>query len=136
MASILIADTPQRVSTLERILAGHELRVVHTMADANLVMERRTFDLVVAALHFDESQMFAMIRAVKASERNANKPIVCFCSRDTPLSKLMHESLEISTKVFGAWTYLAESAYVGSRDPDAEIRQVIERCLSGRWRQD
>lgn len=136
MARILIADTLEKAVTLERILEGHDLTVVSTMSEAETQLKEEAFDLIVAAIHFDDSQMFELIREVKKSGKNANKPIICFCSRDTPMSRLIHQSLETSTKAFGAWMYLAEHSYNVYQDPDAELRRIMERCLTDESRKD
>ncbi len=136
MARILIADTPEKAVTLARILEGHDLTVASTMSQAETHLQSESFDLVVAAIHFDDSQMFEFIREVKKSKKNATKPIICFCSRDTPMSRLIHESLEASTKALGAWMYLAEHSYNVFQNPDAELRRVMERCLTEESRKD
>ena len=136
VAHILIADTPEGSVALERILQGHECTVVHEMNEAERHLKRETFDLIVAALHFDDSQMFELIRAIKRSPKSADKPIICFCSRDTQMSRLMHESLEHSTKALGAWMYLAEHSYNVYQNPDAELRRVMDRCLTEGSRKD
>jgi CheY-like chemotaxis protein len=136
VARILIADVPNGAVTLERILEGHDCSVVSTMNEAVTILNAEAFDLIVAGLHFDDSQMFEFIREVKQSRNNAVKPIICFCSRDTPMSRLIHESLEHSTKALGAWMYLAEHSYNVYQNPDAELRRVMERCLTEESRKD
>jgi len=136
VSRILIADIPTGIVTLERILKGHECTAVTTMTAAESVLKTGAYDLIVAGLHFDDSQMFELIRVVKKSEKNADKPIICFCSRDTPMSRQIHESLEYSTKALGAWMYLAEHAYNVYQNPDAELRRVMERCLTEESRKD
>ncbi len=136
MASILIADTAQGAVSLNRILQEHERTVVNTMSEAQAQLLSRAFDLIVVSLHFDESHMFELVREVKKSAKNANKPIICFCSRDTRISRLMHESLEYSTKLLGAWMYLDEHSYNVYKDPDAELRRVMERCLTAESRKE
>jgi len=130
VARFLIADTPDGAATLERILQGHECHVVTTVRAAAELVNAESFDLIVAGLHFDESRMFELIRTVQKSQQNANKPIICFSSHDTKFSRLIDESLLVSTKVLGAWMYLAEHLYRDSENPDAEIRRIIERCLT------
>jgi DNA-binding response OmpR family regulator len=127
VSRILIADIPTGIVTLERILKGHECTAVTTMTAAESVLKTGAYDLIVAGLHFDDSQMFELIRVVKKSEKNADKPIICFCSRDTPMSRQIHESLEYSTKA------LAYNVY---QNPDAELRRVMERCLTEESRKD
>lgn len=136
MSRVLIADLPEGAITLERILVGHDCLVVTSMHQATTMLKAEAFDLIVAGLHFDYSQMFEFIKEVKQSRKNADKPIICFCSRDTPMSRLIHESLEHSTKALGAWMYLAEHSYNVYQNPDAELRRVMERCLTEESRKD
>ncbi len=136
MSLILIADTPEGAVTLKRILEGHELVVAHTMAAAKKEIQERAFDLIIASIHFDNSQMFEFIREVNSNPMNASKPIISFCSRDTPMTRVLDESLSCSTKVLGAWMYLAEHAYNVYKNPDAELRRVMERCLTEEARKD
>jgi len=136
LSSVLIAEVPAGVITLERILKGHKCKIVNTMSQAVKSLREDAFDLIVAGLHFDDSQMFEFIREVKRSQKNANKPIICFCSRDTQLARQIHESLEYSTKALGAWIYLAEHAYSAYQNPDAELRRIIERCLTEESRKE
>ena len=136
MPRILIADLPLGALTLQRILKGHECVVVTTMSEAEAKLKTEVFDLIIASLHFDDSQMFEFIRLVKQNDKNAYAPIICFCSRDTSMSRLIHESLEHSTKALGAWMYIAEHAYNVYQDPDAELRRVMERCLTEESRKD
>lgn len=122
--------------TLHRILHGHELTVVHEMSAARRQLEARAFDMIVAAVHFDDSKMLEFIREARNGKVNANTPLICFCSKDTPVSRLMHESLECSTRVYGAWMYLEEHLYNVYQDPDAELRRVMERCLTEEARKE
>jgi DNA-binding response OmpR family regulator len=133
---ILIADTPEGAVTLKRILLGRDCTVVSTMSAAVEKLDSEGFDLIIAGLHFDDSQMFEFLREAKKSRKNADKPIICFCSRDTPMSRLIHQSLETSTKAFGAWMYLAEHSYNVYQNPDAELRRVMERCFTEESRKD
>jgi len=136
MVRILIAGSAEGGASLQRILEGHDCMVVATLHAAQKVLKAETFDLITATLHFDDSQMFEFIREVKKSDKNVDKPIICFCSRNTPMSVLMHESLESTTSILGAWMYLNEHAYNVYKDPDAELRRVIERCLSDESRKE
>ncbi|MBX9693444.1 MAG: hypothetical protein K2Z81_13735, partial [Cyanobacteria bacterium] len=52
------------------------------------------------------------------------------------MSRLMHESLESTTSILGAWMYLDEHAYNVYQNPDAELRRVIERCLTDESRRE
>ena len=130
MARILIADTPSGAVALNRILSGHECLAVTTMREAETALKAQSFDLIVAGLQFDDSQMFELIREVRKNKKNFDKPIICFSSAVTPISLLMHQSLEFTTIALGAWIYLAEHSYHGHANPDAEIRQIMDHCLT------
>jgi CheY-like chemotaxis protein len=133
---VLIAAVAEGAIALERILTGRDCTVVNTMRAAVAKLGDEAFDLIVVSLHFDDSQMFEFIREVKKSQKNADKPIICFCARDTPISRLMNESLELSTKALGAWMYLAEHSYNVYQNPDAELRRIMERCFTEESRKD
>lgn len=136
MARILIADTADGAVCLSRILKGHKCVVVTTMKRATEELDGQSFDLIVAGLHFDDSQMFELIRTVRRMSPNEVKPIICFCSKVTRMTQLMHESLEFATNVLGAWMYLDEHSYNVYQDPDAELRRVMERCLTEESRKE
>lgn len=132
MARILIADTTDGVAFLERLLAKeHELTIASTMTEAVARLKQQDFDLIVVGVHFDESRMFELMAHCRDIPKNAEKPVICFCSRDTPLTRTMHESIDISSKALGAWIYLDQHDYNVKRNPDAELRRVIGRCLIG-----
>lgn len=46
----------------------------------------------------------------------------------------MHETIEVASKALGAWMYLDQHEYGVSNDPDAAMRRIIERCLTGEAR--
>ncbi len=126
MAKILIADTKTDTESLSELMDGHELRSVKNLKDAKVELSEHDFDLIIATLHFDDSRMFEFLREVQMMPRNAAKPIICFCTRDTAMTRLMHETLNRSTSAFGAWMYLDLRSYGTS----PELRRVIDRCLT------
>lgn len=130
MARIFLAATNQGISCLERILGtGHEFTTASTMEEAVCKLWQEPFDLIVVGLHFDESRMFELLPLTK-THKNAETPIICFCMRDTAITRIMHRSIELTSKVFGAWMYIDQHEYTDRENPDAEIRRVIERCLT------
>ncbi len=132
MPNILIAATPADAVTMEAILASrHELAIVTDMAEAKTKLEEQTFDLVMIAVHFDESRMFELLAAIHASKKIGHQLVICFCVRDTPLTRTMHESISVASKALGAWMYLDQHEYNVTQDPDAEMLRIIERCLAG-----
>ena len=136
MARILIADTPQATVSLKIILDGHELVIANTMEAAMAKLQKDTFDLIIVGVHFDDSQMFELIRHVQASANNAEKPVISFCARDTEMTRVIHESIELASRTAGAWMYLDAHSYNVFKEPEAELRRVIERCLTEESRKE
>src|SRR4051812_3822281 len=65
MARILVAASAEASAIVERILAGHELYCVATMAEAEQFLREQTVDLIVCTIFFDESKMFELLRLAK-----------------------------------------------------------------------
>ena len=126
MAKILIADTETDGETFSELLQGHELRSVKTLRAAKIELSEHDFELIIATLHFDYSQMFEFLGEVRATARSSEKPVLCVCTRDTAMTRLMQETICRSTLAFGAWMYLDLSSYKDSH----ELRRVIDRCLT------
>jgi response regulator RpfG family c-di-GMP phosphodiesterase len=129
MSRILIADTPQSSISLKAILDGYDLIVASTMVDALANLKEEKFDLVVVGIHFDDSQMFELIRYVQSSANNAERPVISYCARDTAMARVIHESIEMASKAAGAWMYLDAHSYNVFKEPEQELRRVFQRCL-------
>lgn len=136
MAHILIADTTDGAANLERILDGHELVVANKMSAALEQLRTQVFDLIIVGVHFDGSRMFELLPQIRKIEKCAEKPVICFCTRDTEMTRIMHNSLEYTSSALGAWMYLDQHEYNVHQDPDAELRRVIERCLTHQARKE
>ncbi|MBC7999371.1 MAG: hypothetical protein IAF58_15580 [Leptolyngbya sp.] len=135
VARILIAAKSDDVANLKRILRWqHEFIVVSVISEALAKLEEQAFDLIMIGVHFDDSRMFDLLPKIEKTSRNADTPVICFCTRDTPLTRKMHECIEVASKALGAWMYLDQHEYSVSKDPDAEMRRIIERCLAGEAR--
>jgi hypothetical protein len=130
MARILVASTSNGVDFIQRLFGhDHELVFASTTLQAVAKLSTEDFDLTMIGVHFDESRMFELLSKCKTIARNADKPIITFCTRDTLLTRTMHDSIEVSVKAYGAWLYLDQHDYNVKKNPDAEVRRVIERCL-------
>lgn len=135
MTRVFIAATADDVTAIERILGQkHEFVVVGTVAQAVDKLKEQTFDLIMVGVHFNESRMFELLRDIHAARKNGDTSVICFCSRDTPLTRTMHESIDAASKAMGAWMYLDQHEFNVSKDPDDELRRIIERCLTGEAR--
>lgn len=128
MAKIFVAASSTDIDTITRILGEHhQLCIGYEMSEAINMFSEPAVDLVMVGVHFDESRMFDLLRHMP---ENMDKPIICFCTRDTALTRTMHDSIQLASQTLGAWMYIDQHEYSINRNPDAEMRRVIERCLT------
>lgn len=135
MARILIAEEHGEDSFIQNLLKPkHELVVVTTMREAATTLKSQLFDLIIIDLHFDESRMFDALHLVKSISKNADKPIIGIASRRGRVLRTVQDGLDFTARAMGAWMFLDVHEYNKTRDPDAEVLRVIERCLVGEAR--
>src|SRR5436305_1974090 len=96
MANILIAASPEPGAIMERILAGHELALARTVAQALQRLRKQAFDLIICTITFDESRMFDLLRLVKAEREWAHIPLVCVRAR----ADVLHEPIALEAVGF------------------------------------
>src|SRR5689334_6477930 len=63
---IVIAATESVRERLVRVLAGHDLRFADSTQEAMSLLSRERFGMVIISVHFDESQMFALLGDIRA----------------------------------------------------------------------
>jgi len=68
MKRILIADVPQMDARYHAALCGWEVAFVRTMSQARRAITER-YDLVVIGVYFDDSQMFDLVRDIRADPK-------------------------------------------------------------------
>lgn len=128
MAKIFVAASSSDIDAITRILGEHhQLCIGYEMSEALDMFSEPVVDLVMVGVHFDDSRMFDLLRDMPA---NMHKPIICFCTRETPLTRTMHDSIQVASQALGAWMYIDQHDYNVNHNPDAEMRHVIERCLA------
>ena len=128
MATILAAASPEPGVIVKRILAGHELCCAETMAQAEQLLQERTFDLIICTIAFDESRMFDLLRLVKANPEWRPVPFVCArVIADILRSPSALESAAFTCRALGAEVFLDIANY--EVDPESQMRHAIERLL-------
>jgi CheY-like chemotaxis protein len=74
---VLIADVTEAVTVLSAAL-GNDIEVMAASeVDDALRQARRGADLVITGIHFADSQMLDLVRAIKADPRIGALPVVC-----------------------------------------------------------
>jgi CheY-like chemotaxis protein len=129
MARILVAASPEPRAILERMLAGHELCCAETLVQAEQLLRRRTFDLIVCTIAFDESKMFDLLQLAKSRPPWRRIPFVASRVRPQILrSATARRDTAFTCAALGAEGFLDIADY--ETNPEREMREAIERFLS------
>ncbi len=126
MKKILVADVPQMDVRYTTALSGWQIGFVRTLAQARQALGCARHDLVALGVYFDDSQMFDLLRIVRADAAHARVPVVCVRGRPgfTAVSSL---SLEIAVKALGADEFIELPA---GENGDGALRAAVERLIS------
>ncbi len=128
VAKILIAASPKPREIVERILDGHDLSSAETIREAEQLLRKRSFDLIVCTIMFDESRMFDFLRLVKLKKEWRQIPFVCARAKNQILrSPVALEAVDFTSRALGAAAFLNISDY--RWDPEREMRGEIEAVL-------
>jgi CheY-like chemotaxis protein len=94
---------------------------------------RHDIDLIVCGLHFDESRMFDLLRAVKADPATRDIPFLCVKAISGALDRTIYESIKISTRALGAEDFYdlsEERERLGEKLAVRQIGEYIYRLVS------
>ena len=123
---VLVADVPEAHARLAAALTGSELRFVHTLGDALRALREEDFELLLAGVHFDESRMFDLLRAVRSASRNRQVPIVCIRTRRNAFATLTPHALEVTIKALQGNAYVDLSGFANDEGGNAAVRHLLE----------
>ena len=123
---VLVADVPEAHVRLAAVLNGAELRFAQTLGDAQRALAHEDFDLLIAGVHFDESRMFDLLRAVRSGRRNRQVPILCVRTRRLALATLTPQALEITIKALNGNAYVDLTGFADDEGGNAAVRQLLE----------
>ena len=122
---ILVADRPESDRRLAAILAGYELVLVRTLAEARRALRGASFDLVLVGVHFDESRMFDLMRELAEGTK-----IVCVRSQHFQSHAISLEGLEIAAKALGCALFLDLTWYADDATGNGAVRKLLDALLS------
>src|SRR5215212_11361028 len=120
MAKILVAASHEPGLIVGRILAGHELLFADTMAQAEQLLRKNTFGLIICTIVFDESKMFDLLRLAKSSSEWKQVPFVVARARSHILSSPTSlRSVAFTCGTLGAAAFLDIADY--KLEPEREM---------------
>ena len=74
---IVVAAAPPARARLERVLAGHSLTFAQSSAEVMSLLSKEKYGMVIISVHFDESQMFALLGDIRSHSMYRKVPILC-----------------------------------------------------------
>jgi DNA-binding response OmpR family regulator len=130
MKRILIADVPQMDARYNAALGGWELAFVRTMSQARRAITER-YDLVVIGVYFDDSQMFDLVRDIRAREDDAGVPILGVRAR-TGFTAVSARTLEVTLKALDADEFIDLALLGDDAAGNSALRATARRLLKER----
>ena len=130
MKRILIADVPQMDARYNATLCGWEVAFVRTMSQARRAITER-YDLVVIGVYFDDSQMFDLVREIRADPRYAAVPILGVRAR-TGFSSVSARTLEVTLKALAGDEFIDLELLGDDAAGNSALRAAAGRLLKER----
>jgi DNA-binding response OmpR family regulator len=127
---LLVADAPEFRARLAAVLAPREARFVHSLDAATRLLAEDDFAAVLIGLHFDESRMFDLLRAIRAGSRNRDVPVLCYRLRPLAFAAPGSEALDVAVQALGARAFIdaaSRPAEVGDRLLAAYVASLTAR---------
>jgi len=128
---ILVADVPQMDGRHSAALQGGQLAFVRTMSEAKQALAAATYDLAVIGVHFDDSQMFDLVRTIRGDAARGKLPIVCVRGRPG-FTAITSRTLEATVKALAADEFIDLLQFGDDAAGNAALRAAAERLVAAR----
>ena len=129
MKKILVADVPQMDRRYSKAFTGWDLAWVRTLAEAHQSLDAGRCDLVVIGVYFDDSQMFDLLRYIRADEEHSEVPVVCV--RGQPgFTAVSGRTLEMTCKALAADAFIDLLHYADEPGGNAALRAAASQFLN------
>ena len=128
MKKILVADVPQMDARYAAAFAGCELAFVRSLAEAHQALEGRACDLVAIGVYFDDSQMFDLLRYIRADDEHGEVPVVCV--RGQPgFTAVSARTLEMTCKALAADSFVDLVHFADEARATAALRAAASQFI-------
>lgn len=126
---ILIAATPPVRERLSRVLRDHELTMANTAADVMALLTKDRYGMVILSVHFDESQMFAILGDIRGHSKYRKVPILCVLAERGRLTEVAVEGLDHAIKAMTANGFLDLHRFPDNEHGNARIRRIVDYLI-------
>lgn len=126
---IVIAATEAVRERLVRVLTGHDLSFAESTEHAMSLLSKDRYGMVIVSVHFDESQMFALLSDIRAHAKYRKVPIVCVLADPGRLSDVAVEGLDHAVKAMTANGFLDLRRFPDDEIGNTRIRRIVDYLI-------
>lgn len=126
MKTILLANDAYGLQRLLPLLQGFDVSCAGTLMEAEKLLTKGAFDLIVVGVHFDDSRAVEFLTIVRDDEQHKFTPFVFVKTRPSTISEQLKKPILMLKK------FSQVSAYVETdqlKEDDKRIRAAIVSCL-------
>ena len=128
MKKILVADVPQMDGRYSAAFAGAQLAFVRTLGEAHQALESGPCDLVAIGVYFDDSQMFDLLRYIRADDECSEVPVLCV--RGQPgFTAVSGRMLEMTVKALAADAFIDLLHFADEAGGNAALRAAASQFI-------
>lgn len=121
MAKILVVQEIRKNSVrLHDALPEHEILDFDRATEAMNYLRSSAVDMIISAVHLDESNVFDFLQWVKGDPNHRDVPFVFFCAEPTEVARYVSAAIISAARVLGATKYITMKEF----DRDALRKQV------------
>lgn len=126
MAKILVLQEIKNNSIrLHEALPEHEIIDFNRATEAMNYLRAAPVDMIISAVHLDESNVFDFLQWVKGDPNHRDIPFVFFCAEPTEVARYVSSAIISAARVLGATKYITMQKF------DREIlRQQVNSILN------
>jgi hypothetical protein len=127
---ILIAVHPDAVERVERILEGHDLRIVKSIDAAKASLDAEKMDLIFVGARFDESRMFEFLEYLRRHVHHRNIPIAACILAPTTMAHATIVGLSHTAQLYGARAFINLNDFPDEPTENKRVRLMIEAVVT------
>lgn len=125
MARFLVVDeSAESLDSIQRSLRGHVVFCAMSDKQTLHLLQRHQIDLLLVAVHLENSDGFALLRSVKADDKLRALRVVFFCDKPAFIARYANDIVRAAGKALGAYRYVV----MESPNP-VRFKQLVEECL-------
>lgn len=131
MAKILVLQEIKKNSVrLHEALPEHQIVDFEKACDAMQYLRSQSADMIISAVHLEESNVFDFLQWVKGDPAHRDLPFVFFCAEPTEVAKYVSGAITTAARVLGATKYIAQEQF-DQAALKQEVNSILRQYLEG-----